>query len=65
MAANDDSYVQFTGWKPGHVVFHIDTTDVDTVKRMSDHSRVLDLREPRKKAAASCSDLWLALVIGL
>lgn len=65
MAANDDSYVQFTGWKPGQVVFYVDSTDVDTVKRMSDHSRVLDLREPKKKWAATCSDLWLAVTLGL
>lgn len=57
--------VQLTGWKPGHVVFYIDTTDVDTVKRMSDRSRVLDLREPKKKWAAICSDLWLAVTLGL
>lgn len=54
-----------TGWKPGQVVFHIDSTDVDTVKRMSDHSQVLDLREPKKKWAATCSDLWLAITLNL
>lgn len=56
MPRNSDS---LTRWKPGQVVFFIDSADVDTVKRMSDHSRVLDLREPKKKAAADCSDLWL------
>ncbi len=56
---------QFTGWKPGAVVFYVDSTDVDTVKRLSNHTRVLDLREPKKKKAATCSDLCLALVLGL
>lgn len=56
---------QFTGWKPGQIVFHLDSMDVDTVKRTSNHSQVLDLREPKKKWAATCSDLWLAVTLGL
>lgn len=56
---------QFTGWDPGHVVFYVDWADVDTVKRLSNHTRVLDLREPKKKRAATYSDLCLALVLGL
>lgn len=56
---------QFTGWSPGRIVFFVDSTDVDTVKRLSNHTRVLDLREPKKKKAATYSDLCLALLFGL
>jgi hypothetical protein len=56
---------QFTGWKPGAMVFYVDSTDVDTVKRLSNHTRVPDLREPKKKIAAACSDRWLAVTLRL
>lgn len=56
---------QFTGWKPGHMVFYADTADVDTIRRMSKQGEAIDLRQPKKKWAATCSDLWLAVTLGL
>lgn len=65
MRSANDYPDQFTGWKPSQVMFFIDSTDVDTVKKLGQSDKPLDLREPKKKWAATCSDLWLAVTLNL
>lgn len=57
MAANDDSYVQFTGWKPGYVAFVPDTADVDTINRIrGGRAAPIDMRGHMKLRAATIAD---------
>lgn len=52
---------QFTGWKPGKVVFYLDSADVDTIQRINTKSRTpIDMREPKKLRAAVVADCHVA-----
>lgn len=55
---------QFTGWKPGQIVFHLDSVDVDTINRIRGGRAVaIDMRGHMKLRAAAIADLYVSASI--